>query len=362
MYDYRMTDTSLPRLRLANQLISNPVFDCPEDVVRWMGMVQAQDYLGALWAVGLRLPVAAELSIEQALAERKIVRTWPARGTLHFVAAADVRWLLELLASRALTKVTGRQRQLGLDEITFSRSRDLVARSLQGGKSLTRPALIEALEAGQISTDGQRGIHIVARLAQEGLICFGPREGKQQTFVLMDEWVPPAKQLTREEALAELARRYFTSHGQASLKDFAWWSGLTLTDVRKAVEFATPDLVQAEIDGQSYWQARTVSLIPADPPFAYLLPPFDEYLVGYTDRSAVIEPQFLMMVNAGGGLLNPTIVVDGQVLGTWKRTLKAKSVVVSPQWFTAPTTAQKDALSFAAQRYGSFLNLPVILP
>ncbi len=360
-----MSRQRLARQRLACQRIGSAKPAHPAEVVQQLGMVQAQDYLGALWAVGVRLPDAREADIEKALAERRMVRTWPARGTLHFVAAADVRWILHLLAPRTVTRTSGRARQLGLDDDTFARSGDVLTRTLRGGRQMPREELYHALEAAGISTEGQRGIHIVARLAQQGLVCFGARQGKQQTFTLLDEWLPPAKSLPRDQALAELTRRYFTGHGPATLSDFVWWSGLTATDSRAGLEMARPYLAAEEIDGQTYWQpasALEASAAPlAEPPEACLLPAFDEYLVGYTDRSAVLDPRFVKATNAGGGMLNPVIVIDGQVVGTWKRILKRETVVITPSWFRAPRKAQQAALLQAAKRYGAFLGRTAVL-
>src|SRR5215475_2141464 len=189
-----MTNSDIARLRLHNQRIAGATFGRPADVVAWMGAVQAQDYRGALWAVGLRMRNAVEADIERALANRTIIRTWPMRGTLHFVAAADARWMLELLTPRVVENNAQRLlRQFGLDEAAFARSKDLVALALQGAKQLTRNAMYEVIDTGGVSTAGQRGLHILWRLAQDGVICFGAREGKQQTFALLDEWAPKAK-------------------------------------------------------------------------------------------------------------------------------------------------------------------------
>src|SRR5262250_1125569 len=134
----------IARLRLQNQRIAGATFEKPGDVVAWLGSVQAQDYLGALWAVGLRMRSAVEADIEQALANRTIIRTWPMRGTLHFVAAADIRWMLELLTPRVVAnKAQHLLRQFGLDEAAFARSKELFERALQGGKQLTREAMYE---------------------------------------------------------------------------------------------------------------------------------------------------------------------------------------------------------------------------
>jgi hypothetical protein len=355
--------SNIAHSRLVNQRIARPSAGRPEETVRALGMLQAQDYLGALWAVGLRTPNATERDIERALDEGRIVRTWPARGTLHFTAAEDVRWLLDLLARRVIQGAAGRYRQLGLDEADFSRSRDWVRLALQGGNRLTRPELYRGLEKAGVSTAGQRGIHILGRLAMEGLICFGPRHGKQHTFVLLEEWVPDGRSLPREQALPELARRYFNGHGPATVKDFAWWSGLTLTEARKALEQVKPELDEATYDGQAYWLVRGQSVpaksSPAAPlqTIAHLLPGFDEYLVGYTNRDAVLDPGFTRAINAGGGMLNPVIVIDGQVVGTWKRSLSRQTVRVEPRWFMAPDAAQQGAYAEAVQAYAAFLGL-----
>ena len=356
-----MFSENIARQRLYNQHIACTIDGTPADIVRQMGFVQAQDYLGALWAVGLRVPRATQADIEQALADRSIVRTWPARGTLHFVAAEDVRWILELLTPRMVARSAGRHRQLDLDQATFTRSGELFVQALQGGKQLPRDAMYQVLEAGHISTAGQRGIHILGRLAQEGLLCFGARDGKQQTFALLAEWVPHSKTLERDQALAELTRRYFKSHGPATLQDFVWWSGLTTSDARAGLEMAKPHLVQEVINGQAGWLSPSMPPAKETSPSAYLLPAFDEYLIAYKDRSAVLDATYVKQTNAGGGMLSPTIVIDGQVAGTWKRTLKKGSVVIQPAWFTQPTNDQQAAFSKAAHQYGAFLGLPVVL-
>ncbi len=344
-----------------NQHIAAARFATPGDVVAWLGAVQAQDYLGALWAVGLRMQGATEATIEQALADRSIVRTWPLRGTLHFVTAADARWMLDLLAPRVIALSAGRLRQLGLDDAVFARSSEVLSKALHGGNQLSRSALYELLEAAQISTAGQRGIHILWRHAHQGLICFGARDGKQQTFALLDEWIPQAKTMARAEGLAELARRYFRSHGPATLQDFVWWSGLTASDARAGLDMAKPYLAQDVVGGQVYWFPSSTLSAHASLPTAYLLPAFDEYLVGYKDRSAVLNTLFVKQTNAGGGILNPTIVIDGQVVGTWKRAVTKGSVSITLYPFAALGKAEEQAVALAAQRFGAFLGLPVVL-
>jgi len=358
-----MTNSDIARLRLNNQRIAGTRFEQPADVVAWLGAVQAQDYLGSLWAVGLRMQKAVEADIERALANRTMIRTWPMRGTLHFVAAADIRWMLELLTPRVVANNAQRiHRQFGLDEATFARCKDLFVRALEGGKQLTRNATYEVLEAGGISTASGRGLHILGRLAQDGLICFAGRVGKQQTFALLDEWAPKAKRMVRDEALAEIARRYFTSHGPATLQDFAWWSGLTTADAKAGLEMAKRFLAQEVSDGQTYWLASSMPAAKDSPPTAYLLPAFDEYTVAYKDRSAVLDPKYTKQVNSGNGIFYPTIVVDGQVAGTWKRTIKKDKLLITPSLFAKLKRAETRAFAEAANRYGEFLGASVMLP
>jgi hypothetical protein len=356
-----MTLLNVAHHRLANQHIAKATFEKPSDVVAWLGAVQAQDYLGALWAVGLRTRNATEQEIEGAIADRTIVRTWPLRGTLHFVAAADVRWILELLTPRIIAGSAGRRRQLDLDEATFARSKELFVSVLQGGQQLPRDAMYGLLEAAHISTAGGRGLHILWRLALEGILCFGARKGKQQTFALLDDWVPAARTKERDEALAELARRYFTSHGPATLQDFVWWSGLTAADARAGLEMAKPHLAQEVIAGQTYWLSSSLPTGKGSSPPAYLLPAFDEYTVAYKDRSAVLDPLVAERANSRNGILSPTIVINGQVVGTWKRALKKGTVVITPRPFSLLKKAEKHALTAAAHQYSAFLELPAVL-
>lgn len=348
--------------RLHNQLIASTPFKKPGDVVGWLGAVQAQDYLGALWAVGLRTEGATERDVEQALADRSIIRTWPMRGTLHFVAAEEARWMLELMTPRVLAANARRlQQQHGLDEDVFSRSRDVLVRALQGGRQLTRNAMYQVLEDAGIPAAGQRGLHILWWLAQEGLICFGTREGKQQTFVLLDEWVPGARRLEREEALARLARRYFTGHGPATAQDFTWWSGLAPADVAAGVETIKADMLHEKIDGKTYWFSPSMPAAEKVSSIAYLLPDYDEYTVAYRDRSAVLPPSNRKQVLTTNGIFNPIMVLDGQVAGIWKRTLGKKSVAVTLSPFSPIKKNGASSFKRAARRYGEFLGLPAVL-
>jgi winged helix DNA-binding protein len=356
-----MTKSDIAHLRLANLHISNPTFKKPSEVVGWLGAVQAQDYLGSLWAVGLRMRNATEHAIEQAMVDRKIVRCWPMRGTLHYVLPEDVHWMLRLLTPRVISGNAGRQaRQFGIDAATIKRSKELIERALAGGKNLTRPGIYKTLEAGHISTSNGRGLQILWRVALDGVICLGAREGKQQTFVLLDEWVPDTSVLERDEALARLVTRYFTGHGPATIQDFVWWSGLTITDTKAGIALAMPQLEQERIEGEAYWYGRSSHLQKDPGQSAYLLPNYDEFAVGYADRSATYDPQIRRTEKDWNiTALAATLVVDGRIAGTWRRTFEKGKVTIKPRLFRKLTNAQITAVTAAARRYAQFLNVPI---
>jgi hypothetical protein len=346
--------------RLFNQRIDGEKCEKPEEVVKWMGALQAQDYQQALWAIGLRMRSATVADIEQAIAERKILRTWPMRGTLHFVLAEDAKWMLSLSAPRMLAQEKRRQQQLELDEIIMERAQEGIYNALKEKQRLSRPTLMQLLEDAGISTKGQRGYHILWYLSQTGLICLGPMQDKQQTFVLLDEWVPHSKAFSREESLAELARRYFVSHGPATIYDFAWWAGLTIADARRGLEGAKRELLTEQRNGKAYYTVGDVIGVEAyDPSRLSLLPGFDEHLLGYKDRSAMLAAEHAQKIVPGNnGMFLPTIVVAGQVIGTWKRRLKKNALEITLYPFIPLDTSQESVIE-AAKQYGNFLRLPL---
>ncbi|WP_242102240.1 MULTISPECIES: winged helix DNA-binding domain-containing protein [unclassified Lysobacter] len=335
--------------------MAEPVFDTPEAVVSWLGAVQAQDWYGSLWAVGSRMRAASESTIEQAIADGSIVRTWPMRGTLHFVAPADVRWMLQLLAPRVVAANRARiERDFGLDESTLKRSRRIVEKVLGVGQPIARTDLYAALDAGGIGTERMRGIHVTGWLAHHGVICGGPRVGRQPTFVLLDAWVAPTTPKTRDEALHTLALRYFHSHGPATAQDLAWWSGLTVRDAQLAAALAEPELQVLEVAGKRYLHGDTAEPMPAGG--VHLLAPFDEYLVGYRDRRAAVEPALSRQVIGINGLVNASVLVDGKVVGTWKRVLGRDGVSIDVAPFRALRRGEQAPLKRAMKRYAAFIG------
>ncbi len=341
--------------RLQRLGLAEPVFDTPEAVVSWLGAVQAQDWYGSLWAVGSRMRAASESTIEQAIADGSIVRTWPMRGTLHFVAPADVRWMLQLLAPRVVAANRARiERDFGLDESTLKRSRRIVEKVLGVGQPIARTDLYAALDAGGIGTERMRGIHVTGWLAHHGVICGGPRVGRQPTFVLLDAWVAPTTPKTRDEALHTLALRYFHSHGPATAQDLAWWSGLTVRDAQLAAALAEPELQVLEVAGKRYLHGDTAEPMPAGG--VHLLAPFDEYLVGYRDRRAAVEPALSRQVIGINGLVNASVLVDGKVVGTWKRVLGRDGVSIDVAPFRALRRGEQAPLKRAMKRYAAFIG------
>jgi Winged helix DNA-binding domain len=352
-----MTTPNVAVQRLHSQHLEHAGFEKPSEVVAWLGAMQAQDYAGAKWSVGLRLPDSTDAGIEQAIADNTFVRTWALRGTLHFVAAPDIRWLLALVAPRIIARNARRYRELELDEHTLARSSAVLADALQGGEQLDRTALLAILEQDGISTQGQRAAYILQRASLDGLICQGVVRRNNPTYMSLDESLPEARTAERDEAVAELARRYFTSRSPATLQDFVWWSGLSTADARAGLEATKPQLVQETIDGRTYWLSRPMPENSSST--VYLLPGFDEYLLSYRDRSASLDVVHAKTLNAGGGVLSPTIVAGGRVVGAWKRTFKKDAVVITVSPFAPLSEVQNHALSAAVERYGRFVGMPV---
>jgi hypothetical protein len=352
-----MTSVNIPHLRMANQRLSSPIDGKPEQVLSWLGAVQAQDYAGSKWALGLRLQGATENDIEQAYTHGSILRTHLMRPTWHYVTPADIRWLLALTAPRLHAVNAFRHRQLELEAADFERSESAFEKALQGGRQLTRDELRQALERAGVRLHlQQRMAYLLMHAELEGVICSGPRRGKQFTYMLLEERVPPTRSLSGEEALAELVRRYFTSRGPATLRDFVWWSGLTTADARSGLEMVQGQLSQQEIDGKAYWFSDAASA-PAEPSqAAYLLPNYDEYTISYLDRRQVSGA-----ASREQSLLNQMVLINGQLAGTWKRALKKEAVEIEMSTFTSLSKADRQLVEAAAQRYGTFLGLPMKL-
>jgi hypothetical protein len=347
--------------RLKNQSLYRNKFEKAEDVVKWMGAIQAQDYHQALWAIGVRMQSAAKQDIEQAIADKKILRTWPMRGTIHFVPALDVKWMVELSAERMLKKSRRIHESLELSEDVMLKCTKLFSDVLQGNKRYTRSQMIDLLEESGINTKNQRGYQILWYTSQIGLICQGPMQEKQQTFVLVDEWVPNAKKRSKNEALVELTKRYFASHGPATIQDFVWWSGLTSKDAKMGIELAKPEIYSQRTNEKEYWMSEKVpNQGEMDVKSINMLPGFDEYLLGYKDRSTALAAEHASKITPGNnGIFLPTLVVDGKVIGTWKRKQKKNSVEITVNLFEKDASVQEQQILEEARKYSKFIDLPL---
>jgi len=354
-----MTFNDIAQRRLVSQRIAGAPFAEPAGAVAWLGAVQAQDYASAKFAVGLRCSGMTDADLERAIAERTIVRTWSLRGTLHLIAAADIRWLLGLVGPTVLARTATRYEKSELDGRNFLPIDRALVETLEGENGLTRKELFAALEERGIATGGTRGNQILYRAALSGRICLGELRGKQTTYTLLEEWVPGGTMLEGDEALAELARRYFISHGPATLGDFAWWSSLLRPDARAALAMAAESLRSENIGGTTYWMDREAPIDPS--PSLHLLPAFDEYLVSYSDRTPALDRIYFGRVATNNGIFNPSIVIGGRVVGTWKRTITAKAVIVTANPFEPMGRGDQHAFAEVAERFGTFLGMPVVM-
>jgi hypothetical protein len=345
--------------RLVNQRLASSAFTTPDQVVTWLGAVQAQDFEGAKWAIGQRMIGATNHGIEQAFSNGTLLRTHVMRPTWHFVAPSDIRWMLKLTAPRVKMILASYNRRLEVDDSVFKRSNKAFAKALKNGKQLTRSELKEVLQGAGINTDDQRLVRILANAELDGLICSGPKNGKQFTYALLDDRVPPTKDRTREESLADLTRRYFTSHGPATLQDFAWWSGLTRKEIREGLDLSKREIRNEVFAGKTYWFAADMPTVRRSIRNFFLLPAYDEYLVAYKDRSAAIDARNIQTNRSP--FFDPTVVSEGRVIGTWRRSISNGEASIRTIPLRKFREVEKEQLRKAAKRYGDFLGMKVIV-
>lgn len=357
-----MTSVDIVRQRLMNQHLTGAKFDTPQEAVRWLGAVQSQDYAGAKWALATRMNGATDAALDQVFADGAILRTHVLRPTWHFVTPEDIRWLLKLTAPRVHSFNAYYYRQRELDAAIFSRAHEVLIKALEGGKQLTRAELEPVLQQAGIRTEGEQVFGTILMHAElEGVICSGGRRGKQFTYALLEERAPQAKMPERDEALVELVRRYFTSHGPAQAKDFAWWSGLTMADAKVGLDAVKPALEREVVDGKAYWFAPSSQDDEIVSPTAYLMPNYDEYTVAYTDRSDIYRPDDWKSTGHDPSFnLAHTLVIDGQVVGSWKREFKRGTAVIQLAPLAPLSAAEMEAVEAAAHQYSEFLGMPVV--
>jgi hypothetical protein len=350
------------QVRLHNQHLSQPTLAQPAGVVRHFAAVQSQDYAGAKWGLGLRMKDATDAVLDQAFNEGRILRTHILRPTWHFVAPEDIRWILALSAPRVHAVNAFMYRQLELDRAVIRKSYTVLEKTLRDDKQLTRAELGSAFQQAGIVAQGPRLGYFMMSAELDGIVCSGARRGKQFTYALLEERVPDAKPLPREESLAELTRRYFSTRGPATLQDFTWWSGLTMADARQGIEMVKRLFAKEEVGGNTYWFDGSVMPKKRKSITGHLLPNYDEYYIGLKDRSAIGKLVSPLHPEENSVALNAhIIIVNGQIVGGWRRELKKNKVTVQLRLLTTLEGAQREAVIEAANQYGSYLGLDVEL-
>ncbi len=346
--------------RLYNHHLVGTKFETPQEVVKWLGAVQAQEYAGAKWGISQRIKSITETEIDKAFAQGEILRTHVMRPTWHFVTPADIRWMLKLTGPRVNKICSSYYRKLKLDDSVFAKSNAIIKKSLKG-KQLTRQELAIKLQQSGLRSITEERIRLsflMMRAELDGLICSGALQGKQHTYALLDERVPKTISLKRDEALAELTKRYFSSHGPATLKDFSWWSGLTVADAKAGLEMIKHQFEEEVIDGKSFWFSPDVQPEKKNIPVAHLIPVYDEYTIAYKNHPAILDPKYLKQIVAGNGIV---IILDGRVVGTWKRTLTKSAVIIDTNLFIELSESKKLAIINSAKNYTKYLGMPGLL-
>jgi hypothetical protein len=353
-YTGRDGDTAVSNARVAGERLerhrlAKPGSPRAADLVAWFGAVQAQDYGAAKWALALRMRGGVtDADIEEAFNDGRILRTHVMRPTWHFVAADDIRWLLEVTAPRVHQALAFGRRYFGLTDAQQRRAARTIERALERDACLTRSELAGHLGRAGLPAAGVPLAFVTIYAEIEGLICSGPRRGKHFTYTLLDRRAPHARRYSRDQALAELTTRYFRSHGPATVRDFVWWSGLTTTDARRGLEIVRAH--SQPIDGLTYWTVGPRRPIAATRDVVHLLPVYDEYLVAYRDLDAVPRGK------AVWGVLPQAIVCGGQVIGAWKATRGTAAPKVAVTLGRSLTRAEQRHLDRAIERYAQFVS------
>lgn len=354
-----MNFTDISYLRLINQQIITSKFENVKDTVGWMGAMQAQDYNMAKWAIGVRLPGFTDKAIESAIDEGEIIRMHLLRPTWHFVSSEDIYWMLDLTAPQIKNILKSRDKTLELDQNVYLKSNAIIENAMQGGKHLTREEIVAEIEKVGIATDNNRAYHLLLRAELDGIICSGKIKNNKQMYALLKDRVPKVKYLSREEALSLLAKRYFTSHGPATLQDFAWWSGLSLTDSKIGLEMAKSNLVSEIIDNKAYWFTDSYFIPKLANDSIYLLPAYDEFIISYRDRTASLPIEKNNKAVSNNGVFRPTIVINGQVAGIWKRTIKKEKIILETELFQPTNQAINRLLEEAVKPFENYMNKKV---
>ena len=347
---------NIPNIRLLNQQLLNPLFREPKELVSWMGAMQAQNYSMVKWAVGMRLKSATIQTVEKALHEGEILRTHVMRPTWHLVAAEDIRWMLKLSAQRIISANDSFAKGYDLDipNEVYTKAHDLLEKILCGKKSLTKQEIAEHFNRSGIVADNHRMTRFMARAEQEGIICSGEDRGSKCTYALLEERVPPMPELTKDESLARLARSYFRSHSPAVLQDFIWWSGLPVSDAKQAVYLIASELTTEQWKEQTWYIHDTCRTRGKLSGHIHLLPSYDEYLLGYKDRTDVLPKEHYPKAFTNNGLFYPVILHEGQVIGNWSKSAKKGSASIECSWFRSNDCVDETVLNQEKDKYMRF--------
>jgi len=356
-----MSPLDICEQRLVNQHLNKQRLERASDVVRLFGAVQAQEYAAAKWGIGQRTRRATDAAVEKEVTDGAILRTHILRPTWHFVAPQDIRWMLALSAPRVRATLASYDRKLELDKEVLRRSRSVLTKALRDGKQLTRSELRDELTKGRIRADGtQRLAHLMMHAELDGLICSGGRRGKQFTYSLLEERVPPAKDLQRDEALCELALRFFTTRGPATVQDCVWWSGLAKPDVTRGLQAAANELRSTVIGERTYWHPPATRVAKGKSALVRLLPSYDEYFIGLKDRTAMLS-KLAGLTSASVLPFRHVVAIDGQIVAGWDWRPKGNSVSVEVKGFAPLGKGDRRSIAGEVDRFSDFLGVPVSL-
>jgi hypothetical protein len=357
--------TRLLRLK-SNRLLPDSArpAETAAQVVRAVVGIQAQDLPAALLSIRARSPGLTADQAEQArLTDHSIVWTWCLRGTLHLLAAEDASWLIPFLGPALITGDRRRMTQLGWDEAGTAQALRLLRAALEEKGALSREEVVNLLQANHLPHQGQAPVHLIFRAAMEGLLCYGPSRLNKATYVLFEAWAGKLRPHPRDEALAGLARRYLAAYAPAGAPDLASWAGIKLGDAREAFQLIKAEIVQVEAAGQPLWLLKEQIPWLDDPqpstPLVNLLPRFDTFLLGYAGRDLVVDPAYARRVNAGGGIIHPTVLVNGQAVGTWKAVRRGKQMEIQIDPFESLPAELVPLIEAEAAEIAHFLGLRV---
>ncbi len=351
-----MNLADIASIRLISQQIATTKSKTVKETIEWLGAMQAQDYEMAKWGIGVRIANSTDQLIESSIDKGEIIRTHLLRPTWHFVSADDIYWMLELSAPRIKAMLKSRHKQLEITETVIKKSHNVIVNALSQGSHLTRKELVIELEKSGIVTKENRAAHLLMLAELDKIICSGKTKARKQTYAIFSERVPHKKKITRDEAMAELAKKYFTSHCPATLQDFAWWSGLSIRDAEQALEMIKPTLISEDINSLTYWISGSYSPPKVNEKLMYLLPAYDEFVISYKDRSSIFSVENQKKTISSNGMFWPTIVLNGKVKGLWKRKVKKDTVSIEANLFEPLPQKIKKLIEKKAISFGNFFE------